>query len=66
VHVIKADLDVCPGFGTCVMNAPDLFELDDDDMVVVLKEDVDADGFAHADVAVRSCPVGALTLEPAG
>ena len=45
------------------MNAPDLFDLDDDDMVVVLKDEVTEEERAHAEQAVRSCPVSALTLE---
>ena len=60
---IKADLSVCQGFANCVMNAADLFELDDDDMVVVLKEEITEDERAHAEQAVRSCPVNALSLE---
>ena len=66
MYRLKADLDVCQGFGTCVMGAPDLFELDDDDQVVVLKEDIDEETFTHADLAVRSCPVAALSLEAGG
>jgi ferredoxin len=60
---ITADLKVCQGFANCVMNASDLFDVDDEDMVVVLREEIGDDEFAHADQAVRSCPVSALSLE---
>ena len=59
---IESDTDVCQGFANCVMNAPDLFDLDDEDTVVVLKREVGDDEFAYADQAVRSCPVEALSL----
>ena len=60
---VEADLKVCQGFANCVMNAPDLFDLDDDDTVVLLREEIGDDELAHADQAVRSCPVTALKLE---
>jgi len=60
---IKADLNVCQGFANCVMNAADLFDIDENDVVVVLKEEISEEERAHAEQAVRSCPVTALTLE---
>ena len=61
---ITADLQVCQGFANCSVNAPDLFDLDDDDRVVVLRDEIGDDELAHADEAVPSCPVTALKLEP--
>ncbi len=63
MYRIKADLNVCQGFANCVMNAADLFDIDDNDTVVVLKEEITEEERAHAEQAVRSCPVNALTLE---
>jgi ferredoxin len=63
MYAVRADRDVCQGFGNCVMNAPDLFDLDDNDVVVLLKEEVPEDERAHVEQAVRSCPVSALTIE---
>ena len=60
---IEADTHVCQGFANCSMNAPDLFDLDDDDIVVVLRDEIGDEEFAHADQAVRSCPVTALVLK---
>jgi ferredoxin len=60
---VESDINVCQGFANCVMNAPDLFDLDDDDTVVLLRTEIGDAEFAHADQAVRSCPVTALKLE---
>ena len=63
MYRVKADLGVCQGFANCVTNAPDLFDIDDDDMVVVLKELVTDEERAHAEQAIRACPVDALSLD---
>jgi ferredoxin len=63
MYKLTAEYDVCQGFANCSMNAPDLFDLDDDDVVVLLREKVEDGEYAHADQAVRSCPVTALKLE---
>jgi ferredoxin len=57
---IEADRDRCIGAGMCVMNAEDVFDQDDDGLVVVLSAEVPAE---HADAAARavaSCPSGAV------
>ena len=57
---IEADRDVCIGAGMCVMTADEVFDQDDDGIVVVLEVEVPAE---HADAAARaaaSCPSGAL------
>ena len=57
---ITADRDVCIGAGMCVMNAEEVFDQDDDGIVVVLEADVPPE---HADAAARAvagCPSGAL------
>lgn len=57
---IAADRDVCIGAGMCVMTAEQVFDQDDDGIVVVLEPEVPAE---HADAAARavaSCPSGAL------
>ena len=54
------DRDRCIGAGNCVMNAPELFDQDDDGLVVVLEAEVPPE---HADAAARAvanCPSGAL------
>jgi ferredoxin len=57
---IVANRDVCIGAGMCVMSAPEVFDQDDDGIVVVLEAEVAAE---HADAAARAvagCPSGAL------
>ena len=57
---ITADRDVCIGAGMCVMNAEEVFDQDDDGIVVVLEAEVPPE---HADAAARAvagCPSGAL------
>jgi ferredoxin len=63
MYRITAELEVCQGFANCSMNAPDLFDLDENDVVVLLREEIADDELAHADQAVRACPVTALKLE---
>jgi ferredoxin len=57
---IVADRDRCIGAGMCVMNAPDVFDQDDDSVVVVLTAEVPEEHEAAAARAVASCPSGAL------
>jgi len=62
MYRLSADFGVCQGFGNCVASAPELFELDDNDVVVLLKTEIADAERADAEHAVRSCPVAALTL----
>lgn len=62
---IKANQRICEGFANCVSAAPDLFDIDDDDRVVVLHpQPADADR-SRVEEAIRSCPVTALTIADA-
>ena len=61
--VLRADLDSCQGYANCVAAAPDTYDIDDDGVVVLLRERItDAERPAVED-AVRSCPVSALSIE---
>jgi ferredoxin len=53
---------ICEGFANCVVAAPDLFDLDDDDKVIVLEGHLDGGERARVEEAIRSCPVSALTI----
>jgi ferredoxin len=57
---VHADRDVCIGAGLCVLAAGEVFDQDDDGIVVVLDERP-ADE-AGAREAVANCPSGALSL----
>jgi ferredoxin len=62
---ITADADRCEGHGLCVERAPELFDLDDDAVVVVkVTGDLPEDLVAKAESGVRVCPVAAQRAEP--
>ena len=60
---VGVDRDRCVGSGTCEALAPDVFEVDDDGVLTVLRDEP-AEG-EQADVrdAVTACPTRALTLD---
>ncbi|PYE19225.1 ferredoxin [Williamsia limnetica] len=60
---IKADFDLCESNGVCVGMAPDVFDLDEDDYLVVLQSDVPAQRREEMRLVVSSCPKSALTTE---
>ncbi|GAB4079103.1 2-keto-4-pentenoate hydratase [Modestobacter muralis] len=59
---ITVDHERCEGFASCVVSAPDLFDLDDERNVAVVLEPVAADARALALEAAASCPVRAITV----
>ncbi|MGQ4600341.1 ferredoxin [Nocardia sp. R6R-6] len=61
VHV-SIDRDKCQGYGNCIMEAPDVFDLDNDGLVTLLDSgEIDATQPGVIG-AVKSCPVHALRL----
>ncbi|MCM3895301.1 MULTISPECIES: ferredoxin [Gordonia] len=60
---IKADFDLCEANGVCVGFAPEFFDLDDDDYLVILSEEVPDDKVDEVRRAVAGCPKSALRLE---
>jgi ferredoxin len=58
---VLVDRERCVGSGTCEALAPDLFEVGDDGIVEVLRQDPAEDDDAARD-AVSACPTGALSL----
>ncbi len=59
---ITVDLERCEGFASCVVSAPELFDLDDERNVAVVLEPVAGDARALALEAAASCPVRAITV----
>ncbi|MCB1475638.1 MAG: ferredoxin, partial [Rhodobiaceae bacterium] len=49
--------------GACVIEAPEIFDLDDEGELVVLKETPSEDQRAELEAAVRMCPKHALRIE---
>jgi ferredoxin len=58
-YTIRIDRDLCVGFGDCVTEAPELFELGADGIVLFVADDSAQEQRALA--ACRACPVDALT-----
>lgn len=61
---IEANRDVCISAGNCVMSAPQVFDQDDDGIVVLLADPVPESEHEHAREAVRLCPAQALKVAP--
>jgi ferredoxin len=57
---VTIDRDVCIGAGNCVRLARGAFALDDEEVAVVL--DAAAATPGHIEMAVRSCPTGAISV----
>lgn len=60
---IKADFDLCESNAVCVGMAPDVFDLDDDDYLVILSDEVPPERVEEMRQVVASCPKSALSLE---
>lgn len=63
---INADTGRCIGAGQCVLTEPDVFDQDDDGLVVLLADDVDGERVEQVRTAVQICPSAALSLAADG
>jgi ferredoxin len=60
---VVVDYMRCDGNGACVLEAPAVFALDDDDNLVLLQAEPDEASREVVEAAVAACPKRALTLE---
>lgn len=60
---LHADYPSCQGYGNCVTGAADTFDVDDDGVVVLLRDTFAERERSRIEDAVRSCPVNALSIE---
>ena len=61
---ITANLETCQGYANCVIEAPDVFDIDDSSAkVVVLQATPTPDLVDDVRRAAAACPVKALTIE---
>jgi ferredoxin len=60
---ISVERDSCIASGSCSVEAPDLFDQDDDGFVVVRQERPPADLADAARKAKMACPVAAITID---
>lgn len=61
IHV-EADRETCEGHGLCVQVAPEVYQLDEDGVVVLVHDEVDESQKAAAEAGARVCPVAALRV----
>ncbi len=59
---LTVDRNRCAGHGLCEEAAPQLLHLDDEGKCVIDVEDIEEKDLEAAKMAVRVCPVIALTL----
>jgi ferredoxin len=59
---IKVDRTLCEANGVCVGLVPDVFELDDDEQLVILQPDPPAARVERVSLAVSRCPKNALQM----
>ena len=62
---ISVDREICQGHNRCVVEAPHLFDLDDDLKSVAVVPEVHGEDEHAATAAARNCPERAITLTPA-
>lgn len=59
---IKADTGVCVGSGQCVLTEPEVFDQDDDGIVVLLTDQPAGQAADRARQAADLCPSRALSI----
>ena len=59
---VVVDRERCVGSGACEALAVDVFEVDDDGVLVVLREEPAEEELPDVRDAVQACPTRALTL----
>ena len=60
---VSVDFAKCTGLGICESMAPDIFEVDDDGKLLLLKDDITDDELQSVEEAVAGCPTEALRIE---
>jgi ferredoxin len=59
---VGVDPSVCEAHGVCTSILPEVFDLDDDEVLQIREGDLADDEVERAERAVASCPLGALHL----
>ena len=60
---IVVDYDTCESNALCVLAAPEVFEVRDDDRLYLFTEHPGEELRAKVEAAVRACPKQAITIE---
>ncbi|GAA2118477.1 ferredoxin [Actinomadura napierensis] len=59
---IELDLGKCAGHGVCALEAPEIFDIDDESGLAVLRTERPEGREAAVNTAVRGCPERAITI----
>ena len=59
---IEVNWGLCDGNGNCVIEAPEVFDIDERDELIVLQEEFDESLLPKVEAAVRACPKHALKI----
>jgi ferredoxin len=59
---VKVDFDLCQSNAVCESLAPDVFEIDDNNFLMVKTEEVTDANRAAIERAVASCPTQAISI----
>jgi ferredoxin len=59
---VVVNRDACVGAGQCALVAPDVFDQDDDGIVLLLEADPSGSDLDAATKAARLCPARAITV----
>lgn len=59
---ISVDTTNCDGAGGCQLACPQIFVIDDDDLVMVLDEHPDPSLYDRVRTAAKICPRGVITV----
>jgi ferredoxin len=61
---VIVDLNACQGYACCIMEAPMVFDLDEDaGKVIVLDESPSDDRRSVVETAARACPAHAIVVK---
>ncbi len=60
---VKVNRDSCIGCGACAAICDDVFEIDDEGLSTVKKEEVEDDKKQEVQDAADSCPTGAIEVD---
>ena len=59
---VEVDFGLCEANGVCMCIIPEVFDLDDDDMLTVLQSEVTPENEEQVREAVRQCPRQAISI----
>ncbi len=57
------DANLCTGCGLCVATCPEVFDMNDDDIAIVIATPVPADAEDSCQDSADGCPVDAISIE---